>query len=135
MSAHTKGELYVFGDDALGGSIPFIEMAIGECPSPEFKSVCHVQCTITDDEDFVLTDEDRANAAHLALCWNMHPDLVEALEGLLGGKCPECKGWGEIAYFGEMVGCRCNDDYRHVPTEAQISFARALLARSQETKS
>lgn len=40
-------------------------------------------------------------------------DIVERLRG---GKCPECNGWGEVAYMGEMVGCTCLGKY-----EASVS--------------
>lgn len=41
-------------------------------------------------------------------------DIVERLRG---GKCPECNGWGEVAYMGEMVGCTCLGKY-----EAPVSM-------------
>lgn len=54
--------------------------------------------------------------------------LVEALKGMVGGKCPSCAGWGEVAYMGDMVSCECNSKYRYFPTDEQITAARAALA-------
>lgn len=42
---------------------------------------------------------------------------AEMVGRLKGGKCPACQGWGEVAYFGEMVGCKCRGQY-----EAPISM-------------
>ena len=69
-------------------------------------------------------DEGRANAHQIAAS----PALYDALEAMVGGKCPKCKGWGEIAYYGELVRCDCNGQYRHSPTDADIAAARDALA-------
>jgi hypothetical protein len=47
-------------------------------------------------------------------------------ERLRGGKCPQCQGWGEVAYFGEMVGCTCLGRY-----EAPISMATRVEAAAE----
>ena len=47
-------------------------------------------------------------------------------ERLRGGKCPQCQGWGEVAYFGEMVGCTCLGRY-----EAPISMATRVEAADE----
>ncbi len=57
---------------------------------------------------------------------------LEALRGMVGGTCPDCKGWGEVAYFGEMVRCKCNGDYRHQPGAASRATAAAILAQAKE---
>jgi hypothetical protein len=54
--------------------------------------------------------------------------LAEALQMMLGGKCPHCKGWGEVSYMQEMVSCRCIGNYRHVASDEAIEFARKALA-------
>lgn len=56
-------------------------------------------------------------------------ELVEALGAFVGGKCPECKGWGEVAYFGEMVSCKCSGQYLPTPSHEKVAKARALIAR------
>lgn len=68
--SHTAGKLRIVGDDEHAGGIPFIEIASGECPSPSFKSVCAVCCTMPDEGDFFLSDEDRANARRIVAAWN-----------------------------------------------------------------
>lgn len=80
---HTPGALEIFGDDALAGDIPVIELSIGECPSLQFKSVAYINCSTDKDDEFVLTDEDRSNAARIVHTWNCHDDLLEALERLV----------------------------------------------------
>lgn len=59
-------------------------------------------------------------------------EMAEALRALVGGKCPECKGWGEIAYCGELVRCKCDGKYRHIPSEQALENARSILARIGE---
>lgn len=44
-------------------------------------------------------------------------EIAAMIERLNGGKCPRCKGWGEVAYCGEMVSCECRGKY-----EAPISM-------------
>lgn len=62
--------------------------------------------------------------------------MTDLIERLRGGKCPECAGWGEVAYFGEMVGCTCLGRYEtpismETRTEAADEIA-ALRARVAE---
>lgn len=85
------------------------------------------------------TDQDAAAIVHRVNNWDTLEAerdalkarveaLVEALGGLLGGTCPACKGWGEVSYFGEMVGCACGGKYQHAPTASQVSKALAALS-------
>lgn len=57
---------------------------------------------------------------------------LEALRGLIGGTCPDCKGWSEVAYFGEMVRCKCGGNYRHQPSDNARAKAAAILAQAKE---
>ncbi len=60
------------------GDIPFIDIE-----SANHKSICHVECSlVNDDEDFVLTEEDRANAALIVKAVNHHAELVAGLESI-----------------------------------------------------
>lgn len=79
------------------------------------------------------------NAAYIVHACNTLPALqahadalVLELEGMLGGKCPECKGWGEVAYFGEMVSCKCRSRYRHDPSDERRASARQALTAYRE---
>ncbi|MGX1096542.1 hypothetical protein [Amorphus sp. MBR-141] len=67
-------------------------------------------------------EQARANASHLALCWNTHPELVEALTKLE-------KSASEVARHGAIPGSQW------VKMSTDLLLARALLARIQETKS
>ena len=65
--------------------------------------------------------------------------MTDLIERLRGGKCPECAGWGEVAYFGEMVGCTCLGRYEtpismETRTEAadEIAALRARVAEMRE---
>ena len=55
----------------------------------------------------------------------MKQDIESLAKRLEGGKCPNCKGWGEIAYCGEMVQCGCFGRY-----EAPISMTTRLEVAS-----
>ena len=43
MGEPTPKEWYVLGDDCGADDVPYIEIATGACPSPEFESIAHVQ--------------------------------------------------------------------------------------------
>lgn len=54
----------------------------------------------------------------------MADDLVERLRG---GKCPECDGWGEVYFMGEMVGCTCLGRYeRPISMETRTEAADTI---------
>lgn len=80
----------------------------------------------------VLDCAERAFARHRTRSDIRVSKLVSAAKAVLGCKCPQCNGWGEIAYFGEMVGCPCGGKFRHTPTEAEHNALRAALAAFQE---
>ena len=79
----------------------------------------------------------RYTDAEAITAWNTRhrsadSELVEALELLakfVSGTCPSCKGWGEVAYMGEMVACRCRGQYLPTPSHETIAKARDLIAR------
>jgi hypothetical protein len=72
MSAHTPGPLLV---SESGETIYAIH---GDPPRNRFFAL--VQAGRRDDAP---NEELAANAARLALCWNTHDQLLEALEGLM----------------------------------------------------
>lgn len=74
IKGYTPGPWRVFEEDEeMSSGIPFISVATGECGERGFFDICHVQCTLDDDDEFVLTDRDRANAELIALA----PTLYE----------------------------------------------------------
>jgi len=94
MSAHTPGPWYILCEDECPEDIPIIEIAFGECPSKEFKSIAHVQPSVGAGDDFHLGEEDRANARLIAAA----PELLEALEYQV-----ECmRGGGDLQTFLHM---------------------------------
>ncbi len=120
-----------------------VEPALVACPNPWCRGVgpqvFHVRnglLAVICGCDFHGPECDTRAAAIAA--WNRRtpdPLLVQALEalrGMVGGTCPDCKGWGEVAYFGEMVRCKCNGDYRHQPGAASRATAAAILAQAKE---
>lgn len=84
---HTAGLLHVVGEDEVAEGVPCIEIARGEF-GPDFKSIADVRCTVMSatsiyDDEFVLTDEDHANARRLVAAWNACDGFsTEALEGV-----------------------------------------------------
>lgn len=70
MNKHTPGPWVVDGEDDIVPDVPCILIVC------EGKRVCDVSSTLKDDGEFVLTDQDRANAHLIAAA----PDLLEALE-------------------------------------------------------
>ena len=84
-----------------------------DCPCPK-AAVSYVR------EDIAKAAEAASKAREAA--------LVEALGWFVGGDCPACKGWGEVAYFGEMVACKCNGQYLPTPSHEQVRRARIALA-------
>ena len=57
------------------------------------------------------------------------------IEALLGGKCPKCRGWGEVAYFGELVQCGCFGKYEApISMEKRREAADALQAQAERVK-
>lgn len=72
---YTPGPWADWGDDEIGLGIPVTEIGSGELGTPDCKQIAYVHPTL-DDEDFVLTEEDRANARLIKAA----PDLLAALE-------------------------------------------------------
>lgn len=70
MSEHTEGPLWIIGDDEHEGGLPFIEIGSGTMGHESFRPVCEVPCTVPDEGEFVLTDEDREIARRLVAAWN-----------------------------------------------------------------
>jgi hypothetical protein len=60
----------------------------------------------------------------------MNQDIESLAKRLEGGKCPKCKGWGEIAYCGEMVQCVCFGRYE-APISMTARLEAAFLIRKQ----
>ena len=74
---HTQGTWFVTGEDAHTGDIPFIEVSRETEPGSNWKMICAVECSIVGpDEDFVLTEEDWANARLIAAA----PELLKCLK-------------------------------------------------------
>ena len=78
MDKHTEGPWYIVGDDEADG-VPVIEIAHGEIPSSQYKQICYVQPTDTEECEFVLAEEDRANAHLIASA----PELLSALQKIV----------------------------------------------------
>lgn len=65
--------------------------------------------------------EDLANARRLALCWNCHDELLEALEKLLGS-CVYADAEGSI----DVARGGCDDeDHRAIVVEVRAAIAKA----------
>lgn len=73
---HTPGPWANWGEDEVPEGIPVLEIARGECGTPECRQIAYVQPSMTDDDEFYLSDEDRANARLITSA----PDLLEVLE-------------------------------------------------------
>lgn len=76
---HTPGPWEIIGDDEVCEGVPCIDISAGEMGTSEHRPVANVCCTLDEDGDFVIVDEDRANAHLIASA----PDLLEALEEVL----------------------------------------------------
>lgn len=74
---HTPGEWTIADDD--GVQVPFIPIYAGSIGEPTYKDICKVACSLDGDDEFVISEEDRANARLIAAA----PDMLEALEALL----------------------------------------------------
>ena len=59
------------------------------------------------------------------------PELFEALEAIVVPKCRECRGWGEVAYLGEMVPCKCRGQYLPILDPSKFAAARAAIAKAR----
>lgn len=57
----TPGPWYILGEDVGADHAPYLEIAYGECGTEAFKEVAHAFSTLREG-DFILTDEDTANA-------------------------------------------------------------------------
>lgn len=84
MSGETKwtpGPWYIFGKDEEAEDWEVIEIAKGDCPSPEFKSIVWVRGTSPTEEclSSEITDEDQANAHLIAAA----PELAEAMHNMI----------------------------------------------------
>ena len=99
---HTAGKLPVDGDWALNATP---RRLVANCGG------------YTDTSDPTTSGaENRANAEHLALCWNSHDDLVAALETF-------------VAAFAQYL---TDHDYAwDGPTNAADAQARAAIAAAQ----
>lgn len=79
----TPGPWYIGIDDDDG--TPFIEICKGECPSKEYKDIAKVNSTLdTNTDEFVITDEDRANASLIAAAPELYEELTQAEKALSG---------------------------------------------------
>ena len=59
-----------------------------------------------------------------------HKELVKRLRG---GRCPQCFGFGEVSYAGELVRCSCRDKYEApISMEHRKAAALALEALAGE---
>ena len=60
-------------------------------------------------------------------------DIKELVKRLHGGKCPQCYGFGEVSYGGELVRCSCLDKYEApISMEHRKAAADALEAMAGE---
>ncbi len=76
MTQHTPGPWTVAFDDEVTPGVPSIIIETDKEPGPFLRSICAVDCTMTDNGDFVLTETDRANAALIAAA----PETAAELE-------------------------------------------------------
>ncbi len=76
---HTPGPWRASFDDEPVPGIPAIMIETKQKPGPLLKEICSVSCTMNDEENFVLTEEDRANAQLIAAA----PELLAALRDAL----------------------------------------------------
>ena len=61
-----------------------------------------------------------------------HKELVKRLRG---GRCPQCFGFGEVSYGGELVRCSCRDKYEApISMEHRKAAADALEALAGEVE-
>jgi len=72
---YTAGPWEVLGEDEGLDRVPYIEVTVGECGTKTFKPIAHIQPTFDGCDDWLITDEDQANAHLIAAA----PDLLEAL--------------------------------------------------------
>lgn len=77
MTEWTPGPFFVLGEDEVDG-VPVIEVFGGVLGTSSYKQIAYVQPT-HEAEDFLLTDEDKANATLIAAA----PDLAEELKRLV----------------------------------------------------
>ena len=125
MTQHTPGPWYIMSEDASFGDIPFIDVSRGESGTPSCKAICEVQSTLDDDNDFVLTPEDWANARLIAAA----PELLAALKDLMcfetDSYCEWCEGHAPKDDSGKIIG-----PIPHKEGCAGVA-ARAAIARAE----
>lgn len=60
-------------------------------------------------------------------------EYSELVKRLRGGECPQCRGFGEVAYFGELVRCACQGKYEAlISMDHRKAAADALEAQAKE---
>jgi len=82
----SPGPYDIWGEDEEVPGVPCIEIGRGKVPSREAKSLCLVRSTLDERDNFVLTDQDWANAKLFAASWATAAErdrLVAVNEGLV----------------------------------------------------
>lgn len=75
----TPGPWHVLGQDERDGGIPYIEINGGESGTSTYKAVADVCSSLTEDDEFAITETDEANANLIAAA----PELYKALDELV----------------------------------------------------